>query len=200
MVADYTLFVHHYEPLKQNLLSAGCHRVNGLEQPTFTVTDTAAESAAGGPYVSNFASYCDSCLKGCPTTNLLCVASTESFGHRVLFFGRREQLAKTLLDSSLLQLMSQAFDKLFRPLQEVGQGLSILLCCFCCSTLTKILAGTHLPGLQGATNQQLEHAIMVLLQTLEDLTRAQYKGTTELPSFHKRYCQPWLAYSRQLAV
>lgn len=84
--------------------------------------------------------------------------------------------------------MSQAFDKLFRPLQEVRQELCSLgystpksvLADWVCASLTQALAHIRLPDLQGATNQQLEHAMMVLLQTLEDLIRAQYKGATVL--------------------
>ena len=86
--------------------------------------------------------------------------------------------------------MSQAFDKLFRPLQEVSQGLGTLCCRSFCSKPEKVSADTEVAHLQGATNQQLEHAIMVLLQTLEDLTRTQYKGTAQLPCFHNKCYQP----------
>ncbi len=34
--------------------------------------------------------------------------------------------------------------------------------------------------MQGASNKQLEHATMVLLQTVEDLSACHYKGTTML--------------------
>ncbi len=34
--------------------------------------------------------------------------------------------------------------------------------------------------MQGASNKQLEHATMVLLQTVEDLSACHYKGTTVL--------------------
>ncbi|KAA6422484.1 MAG: hypothetical protein FRX49_07659 [Trebouxia sp. A1-2] len=57
-----------------------------------------------------------------------------------------EQLAKVLLDTDVLKLMGQAFDKLNRSFQE------------------------------GASNKQLEHATMVLLQTVEDLSAYHYKG------------------------
>ncbi|DBA95844.1 hypothetical protein WJX77_010833 [Trebouxia sp. C0004] len=57
-----------------------------------------------------------------------------------------EQLARVLLDSAILKLMGQAFDKLNRSFQE------------------------------GASNKQLEHATMVLLQTVEDLSACHYKG------------------------
>lgn len=72
--------------------------------------------------------------------------------------------------------MTQAFDKLSRPLQEVSRTART---CAPWPVLSQhVLVDMFLVDLQGATNQQLEHAIMVLLQTLEDLTRAQYKGNS----------------------
>ena len=34
--------------------------------------------------------------------------------------------------------------------------------------------------MQGASNKQLEHATMLLLQTVEDLSACHYKGTNSL--------------------
>ena len=66
--------------------------------------------------------------------------------------------------------MSQAFDKLIRPLEEASP---------CAKAKNSKLSHKYKAQirLQGASNTQLEHAVMVLLQSLEDLSRSQYKGT-----------------------
>lgn len=42
--------------------------------------------------------------------------------------------------------------------------------------------------MQGASNKQLEHATMVLLQTVEDLSACHFKGTKLLPFLFKQSC------------
>ena len=54
--------------------------------------------------------------------------------------------------------------------------------------------------MQGASNKQLEHANMVLLQTVEDLSACQYKGTNSLLLLFKQSLTVLKKHNQQLRV
>ena len=106
---------------------------------------------------------------------------------QILVYICREQLARTLLDSSLVPLLGKAFDKLIKAIEDVGLQSDQF-----CKTLymmhrmylfvVKCLrdSGDLKEGrmwlLQAASNEQLGQALIIVLQAVEDLSFAQYKG------------------------